>query len=604
MKRVFIALIFHCIFSFIGLFVYLSFAQIPPELIPGEEGLYKILSTVQLFLKLLPAIICSSFIVAYAVEFGKDNKHIMVKYSPYIISRFKYVAIYAIVGTSLVVAAQEVGAPIVRTKLVRMEEAPALFEEYLQAAQRYYEENNIVIAIQYATAAEGLNPQSEIASALKNDLEIKMEGTVYEDIMNTSLDGQDNFSFIESERNTTSYELLQKAKEAFEHKNWIDAHYYSIIAQKVAEPGSANEIDAKIMAADAWNMLEEPGRFDNSEVEELYRRKKLAYSLLMKGDIVDAYYSFSDLVQAYPDDEDIIRYYAAAAREMEAQYFFIDEIPISYGMEDRRDIAFRLQYPDGSESVIFIKGLSSVGKTGGLVQYARGLSIYDFSKAGNFRKSMYVPYAKILSQTISSLDAKTKDFLSLTGLDTEKGTVPVIMLESMDRIFQNSFNKPVYTIAAGGNEVISKNIITLPMPYKDFLMLKNTSQDPEEMMLYDVIQMTTKASQYGYAREIYGQDAFTRVGKPLLYIVLFIALASVGWNYRIMSGKFRFVWILTPSLLTIGIFIALEIGKYAQRLLNYGLYSFLGLAALPVIFIVAIICIFIVSIFFLARRSQ
>lgn len=604
MKRVFIALIFHSLFSFLCLFIYFSFSLTLPELISGVEGKYKLFFTIQFFLRLLPAIICGSYIVAYAAEFGKDDKHIMIRYSPYIISRLKYVVIYAIIGTGLVVCAQEVCSPLVRAKIVRMEESPSLFKEYLQAAQRYDKEGNLVVAIQYATAAEGLNPQSKIASALKNDLEIKMEGRVYEDLLGKSIDGSNSPLFMVSERNITSYELLQKAKESFANKNWIDAHYYSIMARKVAEPGSANEIDAKIMAADAWNMLEEPGRFENSAVEELYRRKKEAYSMLMMGNIVEAYYSFSDLMQSYPDDEDIVRYYTAAAKEMEVQYFFLDEIPISFGMEDRRDIAFRLKHPDGSESVVFIKGLSSVGNTGGLVQYARGLSIYDFSKAGNFRKSMYVPYAKILSQSISSLDEQTREYMEMSGLNVEKGTVPVIMLESVDRILHNSFNKPVYEFAEGVTQTSLKPIISLPMPYMDFLMLKNTSQDPEEMMLFDVIQMATKAADYGYAQEVYGQDVLTRMGKPLLYIVLFITLASIGWNYRIMSGRFRFIWILTPSFVTIGIFLALEIGKYAQRLLNYGLFSFLGLAAAPVIFVIAVICIIFSVVFFLTRRSQ
>lgn len=604
MKRVLITLLFHSLFSFIGLFLYVHFAQIPPELIPGEETLYKILSTVRLFLIYLPAIICSSFVVAYAAEFGRDDKHIMVRYSPYIISRLKYVILYAIFGTALIVGAQEICTPLVRLQLSRMQEAPRLFAEYLQAAQRYEKEGNLVIAIQYASAAEGLNPQSTVASVLKNDLEIRMEGSDYEEALDTILSVQDNFFQMSSERNVTSYELLQKAREAFDNENWIDAHYYSIVAQKVAEPGSANEIDAKIMAADAWNMLAEPGRFENSAVEELYQKKKLAYSQLMAGNTVEAYYSFSDLLQVHPDDEDIIRYYSAAAREMEAQYFFLDEIPISYGMEDRRDIAFRLKNLDGSESVIFIKGLSSVGNTGGLVQYARGLSIYNFSKTGNYRYSMYVPYAKILSEAVSSLDKTSRENLVLYGLDADKDTVPLVMLESVDRIQHNSLNKPVYHFAEGINKIPEKSIITLPMPYEDLLLLKNTSQNPEEMMLMDVIQITSKATDYGYAPEIYGQDACTRLGKPFLYVVFFIFIASLGWNYRILSGKFRLSWTLTPFLLSVAFFIVLEIGKYAQRLLNYGLFGFLGLATVPIIFVVAIVLIFIVSFFFLCRRSQ
>ena len=82
-------------------------------------------------------------------------------------------------------------------------------------------------------------------------------------------------------------------------------------------------------------------------------------------------------------------------------------------------------------------------------------------------------------------------------MDMEKGTVPLIMLESVDRVQPNSLNKPVYTFAEG-QPTATKQIITLPIAYSDFLLLKNTSHAPEEMTLVDVIQMSFKAADYGY----------------------------------------------------------------------------------------------------------
>ena len=603
MKRLILAIPIHCVLLFICLFVYINQSLAIPELIPGMEFSYKLLSATELFLAWLPAALFSIYVVTYASIFGRDDKHIMVKYSPYILSQFKIVAIFAIVGTTIVVCGQEVFNPLVKQGLQQMEEAPALYKEYMSAAKKYHTSGDLIFAIQYAEAAERINPRAQEASTLKSDLEVQLEGTDYNDALNSAIFTHEKFSIIPQERNITSYELLQKAQEAYLAENWIDAHYYSMIAQRVAEPGSANVDDAKIMAADAWNMLDEPVRFENDAVEEQYRLKKLAYSQLMMGNVVEAYYSFSDLMKRYPHDEDIARYYAAAAIEMEAQYFFLDEIPISYGLEDRRDIAFSLKRQDGGEQAIFIKGLSSVNNTGGLVQYARGLSIYNFSMAGRFEKSLYVPYAKIMSQTIDSLDTAARQSLEYTDLDMEKGTVPMIMLESVDRVQPNSLNKPVYKFAEGQSQA-TKQIITLPIDYKDFLLLKNASPNPEEMMLADVIQMSLKASDYGYAQVVYGQDACSRMSKPFLYIVFFIVAASIGWNYRIMSGRFRFSWILTPFLLTVGVYVLLEIAKYTQRLLNYGLFGIFRFAAVPIIFVLALVFVFSAALFFVGRRSQ
>lgn len=603
MKRVLFAFLFHCLIVFICLFCYVNYKWNIPELIPGMVFPYKLLTSVKLLLTWLPAILGSAYIVAYSKIFGQDDKHIMVKYSPYILSQFKFVAIFAIVGTTLVICGQEVGSPLIKQKLLHMEEAPALYKEYMQAAHQYYENGDLGLAVQYAEAAEKLYPHSQEATTLKSNLEVQLEGTDYDETFNSALSVYSDSNFSPHERNATSYELLQKAKAAFAKENWIDAHYYAIMAQKVAELGSANENDAKLMAADAWNMLDEPALFENDDLTEQYRLKKLAYSQLMAGNMVEAYYSFSDLLQRYPKDEDIRRYYAAAAVEMEAQYFFLDEIPISFGMEDRRDIAFRMNLQDGGQQVVFIKGLSSVQNTRSLVQYARGLDIYQFDKDGKFQQSMYVPYAKILSQTISSLDKATQKELEYTDLDMEKGTVPTIMLESVDRVRPNSLNKPVYTFAEGQG-ITTKKILTLPIAYSDFLLLKNTSHDPEEMTLVDVIQLAFKAADYGYSPIIYGQDACSRMSKPFLYIVFFIALASMGWNYRIMTGRFRLIWTFVPFFLTIGLHFLLEIGKYTQRLLNYGLFGFFRFGAVPIIFVLSLIGVIWASLVFVSRRSR
>ena len=312
MKRITLAFLFHCLCMFIGIFCYVNLTHAIPQLIPGQEFSYKLFSSLSIFLNLLPAILLSSYVVAYAAVFGKDDKHIMVKYSPYILSRFKYVAIFSIIGTGLLVCGQEVGTPLINHKLTKMVEAPSLYQEYMQAARKYDSQDDLVFAIQYARAAELIDPNSQEAITLRGDLEVRMEGSDYDDPLNDTLLSQENLRPSTTERNATSHELLKKAQQSYQEKSWLNAHYYSILAQRVAEPGSANEEDAKIMAADAWNMLAEPGRFENDEAEERYWQKKLAYSQLMAGNVVEAYYNFSDLLQRYPTDEDVRRYHAAA----------------------------------------------------------------------------------------------------------------------------------------------------------------------------------------------------------------------------------------------------------------------------------------------------
>ena len=168
MKRVLFALLFHCLIVFICLFCYVHYKWSIPELIPGMAFSYKLLTSAQLLLMWLPAALGSAYIVAYSKIFGQDDKHIMVKYSPYILTQFKFVAIFAIVATTLVICGQEVGSPLIKQRLRHMEEAPALYKEYMQAAHQYYESGDLVFAVQYAEAAERLHPLSQEAVTLKS----------------------------------------------------------------------------------------------------------------------------------------------------------------------------------------------------------------------------------------------------------------------------------------------------------------------------------------------------------------------------------------------------------------------------------------------------
>jgi len=63
-------------------------------------------------------------------------------------------------------------------------------------------------------------------------------------------------------------------------------------------------------------------------------------------------------------------------------------------------------------------------------------------------------------------------------------------------------------------------------------------------------------------------------------------------------------WSLTPILLTMGCFVLLIAIEYMQKLLNYGLFGFFQLAAVPIVFFAAILLVFLAALFFLARRSQ
>ena len=125
------------------------------------------------------------------------------------------------------------------------------------------------------------------------------------------------------------------------------------------------------------------------------------------------------------------------------------------------------------------------------------------------------------------------------------------------------------------------------------------------MPLADIVRLLPKVEDFGYAQETFGLTVGFRLTTPFIFVVLCIFVATLGWNYRLLpDSHFRLSWLFVFPVLTVGVYVMLEAINYAMRLLHYGLFSLLGIFALPVAILCTLLCLILASLSFLSRKSE
>ena len=145
--------------------------------------------------------------------------------------------------------------------------------------------------------------------------------------------------------------------------------------------------------------------------------------------------------------------------------------------------------------------------------------------------------------------------------------------------------------------------IILPMPYRDFTATSQATGGPDRMDLATLFLFLKKAQDYGFSTEVFSRSLLGRGMFPLLMLMLFIAFATLGWNYRVDDDtSFKFRWLLLVPIAGALTYLILKIIEYFYDLLNYVIVGAFGGAALWVALAVNIVLLMAVSLYFLARR--
>lgn len=600
---------------FLGIGLILCFvagfiSSVPGSVPKASVSVYKIMTSLQYFARFLPGIAITGFTVSCSVHFGRNAEGSTERFSKAMMDRFKMVMIISISIAFVLTVSYEVIGLLTTNKKNSIINRPKIVNEYINVGNKLFDNGYYERAMSYADAALKLSPNEKKAINLRDraDVEINRARTsnirfkLYESVEEAE---KVDRVIIDAEQINEVYKLYQKAQEAYDKKEWFNAHYYSELGIKLATPKDPNLEELKKLSTSAWNNLTEYHNLAKSKGQLLFEKKYEGYLALVQKDDLKAYYIFRELYlssREMQSDPDVVFYLEIAENRINERSFFVDETFELKSFESANDVYFSYEFADGSRDVIYFKGMTAVASTGNSIQYLRALTVVSVDRSGEVFRTMTVPYAKVLPVSVKTLTPTTK---ALMGIDDSIDYVPYILLKSVGRDTPDLHNEPLYTYQ-NGETATTPEYLLLSIPYDDFLILENTAGSPDSMTLPALFKLTHMAEKYGFCTEVYGQSFMNRAYYPLWILVIFILLASFGWNNRIGPTQyFKFSWAFAfiPFILISMLFN--QFVMFLFRLMNYVLLGGFGITggmiAGLILYIVMLIC---ASIMFVSRHSR
>ena len=606
MRKTGLIVLIYAVFALGFCLIVSSLMKNLPVLLPGENNSYIFVRGFLFFCKFLPSLIFSGFLIGCAINYGKDAQRAKIKYSPLIMAHFRKTMISSIFIVLIVTFVSEVFVPVFEHKQAQARVKPVLFSEFMNLSRENYDKGNMKLALEYSRNALLLNPKDKDALYIKEHSEAELNS------LKMVLDRPEEPKFVFVPKKETQGEtvtsLLNKAKAAAEKEKWFDAHYYAYLAVEIGNEKDINLDEANRLASEAWNHLFDPTVLKETDEQILFKKKREAYKTLIRGDNIEAYYQFLEIA-AFSDvaarDGDVVKFLAIVTQRLENQFFYIEEVENLQRFESYNNVYFSISHDDGSRDVVYIRGITPVKNSGRMIQYLRGFTLFTYSKEGKFLRSIYVPYAKMLSQNVESFDESSKIRF---GIKDEFKSVPYLMLESISKIDREGRISPVYEYDADftrANEPFLNNYFVLALPVSDFNLICDATVGSIKMSLMSLMKFLPKARMYGYSYEICNSDFLYRLTFPLIMLICCIFMACMAWNYRLKNDQlFKFKWIFLMPPITFILYFALECGLYACRVLNYALVIMFGSGAVYVSVSVLVLILVAMCFNFVSRTAD
>ncbi len=602
MKRIISVLAAFLGIGFIICFILGMVQSLPSDVPSKSVFVYKLCLGMDYFLSYLPAIIITGFSISCSVYFGHNSEGSTNRFSIAMGKRYKIVIISALISTFVLSLSNETLGILISRKKENIVNRPKLIKEYIDVGNTLCDNGLYERGLVYANAAIKLDSSSEAARNLRSRCEM---GINWENVTelhlrteNVELKNKSDDEFnIDSQKVYNSYQYLLKAISAFENEQWFDAHFYAEEGIKIASSKEPNLAQLKQISSDAWNNISEAHSSKKTAGEKIFEEKYKGYLALMKNEDLQAYYIFRNLNENYPEldkDNDVQFYMEIARKRVEQKYFFIDETLELETFETANDVYFCNKRADGSEDVLFFKGMTVQKSAGKTIQYLRDFYIITL-RNGEWRRTLHVPYAKVMSLSVKELNENAKTFLEI---DDETEYVPYILLKSVGRNNENQVIEPEY-IYADGRSASTPEYLVYPLSYSSFLLLEESSENPKTMSFSSLYALSKAASQFGYSQQIFTHIFYNRVLYPIFILVLFMLIGIFSWNYRIGQALyFKMSWAFIFPFLIFLAFLFYKIVFFLFTMINYIFVSFssiitgLVLAALlyALLFIIFSIC--------------
>lgn len=575
------------IISFFVCFIVGLFIFKPNESINHTFAL-KCLQSIELFGKIYPSIVFATFLVSFSWEFASEKKITNTNYSEKRMTCLRAIYAVGLLSSMCLFLYKEVLIPTVNARMHKFESDYLITQKYVNQATKDFEEKNFDFAKFYIEQALMISPKNKELSQFRERILLAKA-----DEDKWSLQSKENdFDFAPTALiglDETDTSLLAKAKQAFAKKEYFDAHYFAIAAEKFASPNSPNGNDARALASDAWNKLTSDTDEHNQTFKAFQAIKRQAYIALMQADYCDAYYIFSELLnnEEYLEynDADIKKYKDEAQANLQQQFFFIDEAIDMENFESFSNVYFAYENKLGGKDVFFIAGISLLQESGQTLQYCKDFAYFSFDEDGTLIQTITTPYCKMFPKDgeVFGLEHKTVPFIQLIAVDRNKDfrIEPTITGKNFDQTF-----------------------MVLDLPYEDFNMIRQASKGAEKMPLFSMFKFAKNAQKYGFQNVEFSCTFANRLLYPLKTMVLFLILGILAWKFRLMPGrKVLKIWYLTIPIFIATMFVAIEEFEFFDSM-NFFVTSFsIGISPISVLFCAYLALVTFFSIWFISTKS-
>lgn len=557
------------------------------------------------FFRILPAVLASGFLISLAVYFGEDAEKAQMRFSPVIMKHFRNTMLLSLILVAVMTGVSEIGIPLIQHKKVFSEQAAGLLAEYIRLGEQALASENYSLAHRYGTRIMKIHPsnlegkqlidKSEAVLKAIKKIQPETPAVARELHLNEEISGE------------TVTSLIQKSREAAEKGRWFESHYFANLASTVGSHKDINIKEARRLASQAWNVLQTVPPAEKTSDQLLFEKKRSAYKALSEGDNIEAYYQFLEISQQdieWASDPDVTDFLDIARNRVEKQCFFIDETYSLQSFENYLNVYFTIKRSAGYTDVVYIRGITPVYDSGGMVQYLRGLTITTYAENGSFVRSISVPYAKMLSVAADSFDQNMRTKLSLPK---NAKSVPYILLKSLDRNGRGNAILPEYEYAEPSR---SKNLeeptfAVLGMSTEDFFVACDYSSGLESIALNTLVKSAGRADNFGWSLEVTGASLIKRITYPFVMCALLLFIASLAWNFRLQKGQiFKFVWVFVVPIYTLTTEAFIQILLGVSGLFNFMFISVAGNSALLLAVGIWTVILFLTSFYFVTRKNS
>ena len=584
---------------------------------PAEDVLspdifhYRFLNGLRLFLIILPCLIFSAEVIGISWYFGHENQSVIMRFSRTMMNNLRLVLIIGTICTVVCFVDREVFVPVITQKCDSLVLKKQTYNDYMLLSKQYEETEDYSYAAFYAENAQLLYPSSEECQSFIRHLELSIAD---KSSRNSSFSEYSKNDFADAEISAAEmtgespFELLKKARSAYDAKDYLNAHYYASLAESLCTREDQNLLDAKKLSAEAWNRLGSGRTTDNHETESLFKRKKEAYTEYVNGNYLEAYYLFLDLKNEYPADPDVELYFSAVEKTLTTRCFFSDETSDMDSLEKEGSLYFSSKNKYGGVTIFYARHVFILENTSQMIQYLHDLEISEYNGSGRLLRSIKVPYAKMTAQEKSAFarDAEFNRVYELNSRDAHY--VPFIFLESVGKDSRDEFKhiKPVYEYADVNLKPERESpFYVLPIAFTDLILIRQAVSGAENMPLISLFKFVTKAEKFGFSGELFNCTLTRRYTYPFVFLSIFVILAYIAWKYR-PAGKtlFKFSWIFLFLFYScLGYLIQIVI-LYFENVTCFFFYSIMGAYGASFLILMSFIMLFVICIFFLTGKDN